>query len=152
MEPFSVAASVITIATLANSVRSAVSDLQSLCRKFPGRLHALNNEVADLEIILRDIALLVEKRAVLPESNQSTIPHLLNRANGKLTELQDFVARLRSLYREKKVPIAAPKLLRKDLGTLQALQEDIRSVKCSLLLMLGASNSSVVPSRKLCRW
>jgi hypothetical protein len=48
--------------------RNIFGELQSLCRSLPGRLAAVNNEVADLEIVLYEIASLVEVRTALPDS------------------------------------------------------------------------------------
>ncbi|KAF3897021.1 hypothetical protein GTR04_0360 [Trichophyton interdigitale] len=50
MDPLSVTASIIAVGTVAGKICSAFTELRSLCRSLPGRLHALNNEVADLEI------------------------------------------------------------------------------------------------------
>ena len=146
MDPLSVAASAITVATLAGRICTAFADLRSLCRSLPGRLHALNNEVADLEIVLCELASLIESRAVLPDSKQSAIPHLLTQANIKLVELQSIVGRLRTTRRDTKIPIVAANLFRTEQSKLQTLQEDIRSVKCNLNILLGASKSYVFPS------
>lgn len=143
MDPLSVAASAVTVAMLAGRICTAFADLRSLCRSLPGRLHALNNEVTDLEIILIELASLVERRAVLLNSQQSAIPHLLKNANIKLVELHNIVDRLRTICQDTKIPIIAVSIFRKEQGRLQMLQEDIRSVRCNLNILLGASNSYV---------
>ncbi|KAK7957231.1 uncharacterized protein PG986_006453 [Apiospora aurea] len=51
MDPLSIAASVTALATLATQICSVISQLRSLCKSLPGRLHALNNEVADFELL-----------------------------------------------------------------------------------------------------
>jgi len=141
MDPLSVTASVIAIATLASQVCTTFGELRSLCGSLPGRLAAVNNEVADLEIVLYEIASLVEKRAALPDSEQSPLPHLLKQANTKLYELEAIVARLRTSCREARYPLATANMLRKGQGPLKSLQEDLRSIKCNLNILLGASNS-----------
>jgi hypothetical protein len=80
--------------------RTTFGELQSLCRSLPGRLAAVNNEAADLEIVLYEIASLVKKRTALPDSRESPVPHLLKQANTKLLELQVVVARLRGSCRD----------------------------------------------------
>jgi hypothetical protein len=62
MDPLSIIASSIAVATLAASTCEAFSNLRALCKSFPGRLHALNNEVADIEIVLIQVAKVVEER------------------------------------------------------------------------------------------
>lgn len=66
------------------SLAASISELRSLCKRLPGRLHAVNNEGADLELVLLQVALLIEERAVLPDSQNSTTPHLLRQARTKL--------------------------------------------------------------------
>lgn len=146
MDPFSIAASAITLATLAGEICKAFAELRSICRNLPGRLHALNNEVADLELVLFELGSLVKRRAVLADSKQSAIPHLLKQANFKLVELQNIIDRLKSTCPNTKFPIVAANVLRKERRRLQTLQEDIRSVKSNLNIMLGASNSCVLCS------
>lgn len=143
MDPLSIAAGAIAVATLAAQTCSAFADLRSLCRSLPGRLHALNNEVADLELVLYQLASLIEERECLPESKQSTIPHLLRQARTKLIELKSVVGRLATTFRNAKIPIIGANAWRKEQTKLQELQEGIRTVKCSLNIMLGASNSYV---------
>ncbi|KAI0427180.1 ankyrin repeat-containing domain protein [Xylaria sp. FL1042] len=141
MDPLSLAASIIAIVTLAKEVTAAISGLRSACKSLPGRLHAVHNEVADFELVLFQLAELVEKRACLPDSEQSAIPHLLKQARSKLHEIHAIVRTLTSAYLASRSPLVGANVWRKEQGKLQALQEDIRTVKCSLNIMLGASNS-----------
>lgn len=143
MDPLSITASVIAIATLASQTCSAFSDLRSLCESLPGRLHAVNNEVADLNLVLYEISVLVENRACFPESKLSAIPHLLHQAETKLVEIRNIVIQLTLSCRSSRNPIARVHSWRKDQSRLQALQEDVRTVKANLNIMLGASNSYV---------
>ncbi|KAK4653581.1 hypothetical protein QC762_508160 [Podospora pseudocomata] len=90
---------IITVASLAASTCSAISELRSLCKCLPGRIHAIENEVADLEV------------------------------------------RLTAASSEYKIPVLKAGIWLKEQGRLQTLQEDIRTVKSSLNILLGASNS-----------
>ncbi|GCB27699.1 hypothetical protein AAWM_10584 [Aspergillus awamori] len=56
MDPLSISSSVIAIATLAAQVCSKLSELRTLYKCLPGRLHAVNNEVADLGVLLLEFA------------------------------------------------------------------------------------------------
>lgn len=141
MDPVSAAASVIAVATFAAEICSALADLRLLCQNLPGRLHAVNNEVADLELVLFQVAALIKERACLPEHKQSAVPHLLKQAQIKLVQLKSIVDRLTITCRNAKIPIVAANAWRREQRKLEELQEDIRTVKCSLNVMLGASNS-----------
>ncbi|KFY91368.1 hypothetical protein V498_05505 [Pseudogymnoascus sp. VKM F-4517 (FW-2822)] len=141
MDPLSIAAGAIAVATLAAQTCAAFAELRSLCRSLPGRLHALNNEVSDLELVLYQLASLVEERVCLPEGNQSTIPYYLRQARIKLIELKGIVNRLAITIRNAKIPIVGANAWRKEQKVLEELQEGIRTVKCNLNIMLGASNS-----------
>jgi hypothetical protein len=141
MDPLSISASVIAVGGLAKSVASAISDLRSLCKNLPGRLHAVHNEVADLELVLFEVATLTKARACLPGSDDSAIPHLLRQAKSKLSEINDIVRRLTAAYHSNRSPLVGAAAWRKEQKQLQILQEDIRTVKCSLNILLGASNS-----------
>lgn len=86
MNPLSITASVITVASLAASTGRAFSDLRALSKTLPGRLHALSNEVTDIELILYQVASVLEKRASDPvlQDQQADIPQLLKQAQAKL--------------------------------------------------------------------
>jgi hypothetical protein len=123
--------------------RTTFGELQSLCRSLPGRLAAVNNEVADLEIVLYETASLLEKRTALPDSRESPVPHLLKQANTKPLGLQAVVARLRGSCRDTRYPLLTANMLREEQGPLRSLQDDLRSIKYNLNILLGASNSYV---------
>ncbi|KAK4203616.1 hypothetical protein QBC40DRAFT_21245 [Triangularia verruculosa] len=143
MDPLSLAASVITVASLAASTCSAISELRSLCKGLPGRIHAVGNEVADLEVVLSQVATLLKERSNLLGSQQtiSAIPHLLVQARLKLSQLAAIVERLTAASLDYKIPVIKAGIWLKEQGRLQTLQEDIRTVKSSLNILLGASNS-----------
>ncbi|DAA74392.1 TPA_exp: Ankyrin repeat protein [Trichophyton benhamiae CBS 112371] len=148
MDPLSVTASIIAVGTVAGKICSAFTELRSLCRSLPGRLHALNNEVADLEIVLFELASLTERRTAVVDSDRLSLQHLVKQAEVKLLELQEIVGRLRTAYRDAAVPFALG-AFSKEKTRLQGLQEEIRSVKCDLNIMLGASNSQDMTDMRL---
>lgn len=142
MDPLSIAASAITVAALATSVCQAFTDLRSLCKTLPGRLHALNNEVVDLEVVLIQVATVFKERACsVSENQQQAIPRLLDQANGKLSELQSRVKQLTRSCERTKIPILQAHSWRREQPKLWDLQEAIKTVKCNLNILLGASNS-----------
>ncbi|KAL9043664.1 MAG: hypothetical protein Q9214_003154 [Letrouitia sp. 1 TL-2023] len=143
MDPLSLTASVIAVAGLAAKTGIAFNDLRTACKTLPGRLHALSNEVVDIELVLRQVAVVVDKREKDPlfKDQQANIPHLLKQARTKLDELRSIVDKLIEVSASIKIPLFRVAVWRKDKPKLLALQEDIKTVKCSLNVMLGASNS-----------
>ncbi|KAM5440430.1 hypothetical protein McanCB21832_000538 [Microsporum canis] len=140
MDPLSITASIIAVGTIAGQICSAFTELRSLCHSLPGRLHALNNEVADLEVVLFELASLTERRKAVLESDLLSLQHLVKQARVKLQELQGIINRLRRTYRDAAIPFVLGGFS-KEKARVHALQEEIRSVKCDLNIMLGTSNS-----------
>jgi hypothetical protein len=69
MDPLSIVASSIAIVAL-----------RSIARKLPGRMHVLNNEVADLELVLNEVVEILKERngSRLRETDKANIPSLLS--------------------------------------------------------------------------
>lgn len=144
MDPLSIAASAITVATLAASTCRAFAELRSLCKTLPGRLHALNNEVADIEVVLIQVATVFQERACsIPDNKQEVILRLLMRASNKLDELRLTVEQLTRLCDRTRIAVVQAHAWRKEQPKLRILQDDIKTIKCSLNIVLGASNSYV---------
>ena len=66
MDPMSLAASVITVATVAAQTCKVFSKLYALHEAVPRRLHALNNEVVDIKVVLCQVAAVVREYESLP--------------------------------------------------------------------------------------
>jgi hypothetical protein len=150
MDPLSIISGVIAVATTAAQVSSTLSDLRRLCKQLPGRLHALNNEVSDIEVVLYQVAKVVEERScsLIPttETDRDTIPQILKKAETKLTELKEIIDRISSATTRGSVTLFRAGLWRKEQPKLQALQEDIKAIKSNLNVILGASNSYEHPT------
>ncbi|KAH7309753.1 ankyrin repeat-containing domain protein [Stachybotrys elegans] len=96
---------------------AALSNLWTLYKRLPGRLHAVSNEVADLELVL-------------------------TQARSKLRDAAAIVDRLNAaVSASPRIPLLAARAWHKEHATLQSLQNDIRTIKSSLNILLGASNS-----------
>ncbi|KAF2149926.1 hypothetical protein K461DRAFT_245163 [Myriangium duriaei CBS 260.36] len=141
MDPLSIGTGVIAIATLAAQVSSAFAKLRTLCRELPGRLYALNNEVADLECILGQLGLLIQTRQIHLGDNCYALPRILRQARDRLEELQVVIEKLTSAYRIAKVKLSAAGTWRKLHPKLQTIQDDLKGIKSNMNLILGASNS-----------
>jgi hypothetical protein len=143
MDPLSVTASAIAIATLAANTCRAFTDLRSLCKQLPGRLHALNNEVVDIQVVLHQVASIFNERACapIPQGQQVAIPALLDQAKTKLSEVQEIVEQLYRSCDHAKFVVLQARAWRREQPKLQELQNDIKIIKCNLNVLLGASNS-----------
>lgn len=143
MDPLSITASAITVAGIASATCTAFADLRSLCKSLPGRLHALNNEVTDIEVVLVQVAKVFKERAcsTISEKQQEAVPRLLDQAKAKLSELQIIVQQLTNYCHRSKILVFQAHAWRKEQPKLKALQDDIKIIKCNLNIMLGASNS-----------
>lgn len=143
MDPLSIVTGIIGIGAVAASTGRAFKELRGLCKTLPGRLHALSNEVSDIELVLYQVASVIEKRTgdSTLEEQEANIQHLLEQAGSKLGELRTIVETLTDIVKTTRIPIFRTHAWRKNQPRLQALQEDIKTVKCSLNIMLGASNS-----------
>lgn len=143
MDPLSLTASISAIATIAAQTCKGFQKLRALHKVVPGRLHALNNEVVDIEIVLYEVAAVVRDRKSLPSSQreQEDIKHLVERARKKLEELRAIIDCLSKTCTNAKSSVFRGYRWQREQERLQALQEDISSVKCSLNIILGASSS-----------
>ena len=123
--------------------RSRLQRAPGIMQDLPGRLHALSNEVSDIELVLYQVASVVEKRTgdSAFKEQEAHIQHLLDQAGSKLGELRTIVETLTDIVKMTKIPILRAHAWRKNQPRLQALQEDIKTVKCSLNIMLVVSNS-----------
>lgn len=148
-DPLSVVASVLAVATAAAQVTAAFAELRKDCSELPGRLHALSNEVADIEFVLHQVAAVLQERNCLSDKDKGSIPVLLVQAEAKLKETKSILDRLADTCLRRRVLLRAS-VWRKWLPKLQILQEDIRTVKCSLNVLLGASNSYVLHGQYVC--
>jgi hypothetical protein len=125
MDPISVTASVIAVATLAAQIAAALSDLRTLCKQLPGRVHALSNEVSDIEVVLIQVAKVIEERSCSPtataETGHMTIPQLLRKAEEKLKELKAIIDNLAASSKRNNALIFRAGLWRKEQPRLHAL-------------------------------
>ncbi|KAH6673063.1 ankyrin repeat-containing protein [Halenospora varia] len=79
--------------------------------------------------------------AVTRSLGQVLAQGLLKQATTKLTELRTLIDRIATTSERSKVPLLAVHAWHKKQDRLLALQEDIKTIKCTLNIMPGASNS-----------
>ncbi|KAJ5937294.1 hypothetical protein N7454_004949 [Penicillium verhagenii] len=139
--PLSLVASIIAVATVAAQISEAISNLRGL-GKLPDQLYALKNEVTDLGIVLRQIGDSIEQSDAIQGTDSGSLREVLQRAKEKLAELAKVLGSIADACIGGKTKIVNRAVVWwKEKGHLQALQDDICTVKATLNLMLGASHS-----------
>ncbi|KAL9631550.1 MAG: hypothetical protein Q9164_005828 [Protoblastenia rupestris] len=123
-----VTTSAVTVATLAARICLVFSEWRSLCRSLPGRMHASSNEIADIELVLQQVASVFKERgASISEQDQQAVSRLLAQAESKLSELQVTAEELARVCRNTKNFPYQAYTWRKEKPKLRELQEDIHS-------------------------
>lgn len=143
MDPLSLTASVIAVVQLCAATSKLFVNLKEACRALPGRLSALESEVADLAAVLDDVANVIHERQLrsIPLDDQAQLKGLLTYAVGKLDELQTLVLELTTIAKNTRIALLEANAWRKVQGRLKALQDELQGVKTSINVLLGASNS-----------
>ena len=143
MDPLSITAGILAIATAAAQISKAISRLRAF-GEVPGRVYALKNEVTDLEVVLRQLLHNLDQKSLGPDTDYKELAQLLERTKSRLSELAKALERVAiacTAGNEKVIRRTA--IWWKEKALFQTLQDDIRGVKTSLSLMLGASTSLV---------
>ena len=115
--------------------------LRTVCKEVPGRVHALSNEVADLQVVLQQLTAVAEERRQLTSDDQLHIPSLVSQAEEKLKEIKKIVEALAKLCASNNKVFLRASQWRKFDPKLKSLKDDINAIKSSLNLLIGASNS-----------
>src|ERR1700684_4606827 len=95
MDPLSITVSVLSLAVAAQTTCESLGKLRSIFKTLPGRLHALNNEVADLEIVVNELPTLFK-----------TLPGRLHALSNEVADLESVLNELATLIKERQaVPV-----------------------------------------------
>ncbi|OHE91175.1 B-cell lymphoma 3-encoded protein [Colletotrichum orchidophilum] len=152
MDPLSISAGIIAITTVAAQVANLLVGIREEWDSLPGRMHALSNEIQDFNVVLQQVAIAVKDRRVsgLDAYGELTLLPLLTRGNHVLMDLKAILERLLATGTKKKEAISRVLMWRREQGTMSSLQEQIKQVKSSLNVLLGASNSQDMMHVRLC--
>jgi hypothetical protein len=104
----------------------------------------LSNKISDIEVFLVQVANYWRKVSrAHPDGGDGPQDSTTasRKAEAKLYELKAIIDTLAATSRRNNVIIFRAGLWRKERPRLQALQEDIKAIKLSLNVILGASNS-----------
>lgn len=142
MDPLSITAGIIALTTVASQVSNVLAEIRGEWDSLPGRVHALNNEIQDFNVVLYQVTIAVEERRLSGQDGigGSTLSVLLERGETVLLDLNVILEKL-SVGVRKRDAISRVLLWRKEQGRVALLQEDIKQVKSSMNILLGASNS-----------
>jgi hypothetical protein len=103
-------------------------------------MHVLNNEVADLEAVIRQTAAVVADGKNIQDT---AVPALVQRSKACLLELEGIINRVSKTCVSNRRFVTRAKAWWIEKPRLKTLQEDIHRVKASLNIALGSWNSYV---------
>lgn len=148
MDPLSITASIAALATIVAQVSHVLAEIRDDWDSLPGRIHALNNEIQDFTVVLHQVSIAVEERRLSGHDDDGKLRlyDLITRGEEVVLDLKAILERLSSAAGIRKRD-AIPRVLmwRRDQGRVAWLQENIKQVKGSMNILLGAANSWVPP-------
>ena len=140
-DPLSITVSVIALATAASQISKAISRLRHF-GEVPSRVYALKNEVSDLEGVLRQLGHALKQTPLAPDNDQESLEQILARTKGHLADVAKALERVANTCAGGKVKVISKSAIWwKEKALFQGFQEDIRSAKTTLNLMLTTANS-----------
>lgn len=141
-DPLSITASVIAIGTLATQVCETLVSLR-VRTDFKGRLHTIKSEISDLQTVLNHASSVLDERSKQKLSNDAleAVSSILRRIQVNLKQQDRIACRLAKPSDSTKGKIIASGLWLKEKPKLQQLREELRSLKASLVMCFGASNT-----------
>jgi ankyrin repeat protein len=141
MDPLSIITSVLTLATAAAQIGTAISRLRHF-GEVPGKIYTLKNEVSDLEVVLRQIGQALEQKSLAPDNAHGSLGQVLARTKGHLTDLTKALERVANACTGSKIKaISKSTIWLREKALFQTFRDDIGSVKATLNLILGTANS-----------
>ena len=141
MDPLSIIASVLALATAASQISTAISRLRHF-GEVPGKIYALKNEISDLEVVLRQISQALEQKSLTPSPVHESLEQALARTKGHLTDLTKALERVANACTGSKIRVISKSTIwLREKALFQTFRDDIGSVKATLTLILGTANS-----------
>ena len=142
MDPLSVVGTVLALAEAAGQISKAISRLRHF-GEVPGKIYALKNEISDLEVVLRQISHAVEHKTLAPGSAEQSLESLLERTKQRLGDLAKALERIANACAGSRIKVISKSTIwYREKEVFQAFRDDLVSIKASLNLLLGATNST----------
>jgi hypothetical protein len=135
MDPLSISASAIAVATVASQIVKNLIRVKSLIGSRDGML-ALANEVADLELVLLKIGSATEAVSNGPTSEMLSLSGSIASASEKLNELDASIESCTGQKSSTNIRRRIKQWL-KEPHTLERLQQELRDIRCKISLELG---------------
>jgi hypothetical protein len=137
MDPLSVAASCIAVATLAANVGSTLMKLRV------GNVQAMKNQVTDLGGVLRHVAVVLRERQQnnITDESLALLQHHLAQTESKLKEVDCLLIHIIGPPNNPRKSVGKAAIWLKEKGKLQSLQQDLRVLKSNLNMAMGSSHS-----------
>ena len=104
-------------------------------------MHALSNEVADLQLVLQYLSAVTDERRQQTSDDQLHIPILVSQAEEILQEIKKIVEALTKICASSNRVFLRASQWRKFDPKLRSLKDAINAIKSSINLLIGASNS-----------
>jgi hypothetical protein len=141
-DPLSITASVIAIGTLAAQVCEILVSFR-VRTDFKGRLHTIKSEISDLQTVLNHAVSILAERSKHKLSNDAldAVNSILPRIRTNLKKQDRIAHRLARPSDSTKGKIITSGLWLKEGPKLQQLREELGSLKGSLVMCFGASNT-----------
>ncbi|KAI9652293.1 MAG: hypothetical protein M1831_007079 [Alyxoria varia] len=143
MDPLSITGVVVAVLHLTSSSVKAFKDLRAICKTLPGRLHALQNEVADIDLVFHEVNAVAEDRQSDPAfvKHVPALSHLLRQAYAKLLDIRTITRKLIEVCNSAQPNLFNAFAWKKNQPRLQLLQEELQTIKCSFNVILGTIHS-----------
>ena len=140
MDPLSVTASVLAVTGVAVQVAKKLRKLRGFCNP-SGEIHAVENEIADLQAVFKNIERIIAERKDQSNQAQEQLLDLVNslkRAKEVLLELDSILNyRLIGSYTVCGEPKFARVAWIRERSKVKTLQEDLRGVRLQLITQLS---------------
>lgn len=141
MDPLSITASVVALATAAAQISTAISRLRHF-GEVPGKIYALKNEVSDLEVVLRQIGQALEQKSLVADKAHGSLEQVLARTKGHLAGLTRALERVANACTGSKTKaISKSTVWLREKALFQTFRDDLGSAKATLNLILSTANS-----------
>lgn len=141
MDPLSIIASSIALATAASQIGTAINRLRHF-GEVPGKIYALKNEISDLEVVLRQVGFALEQNVLASNDSHASLNKLLGRTKGHLGDLTKALERIANVCSQRRIKVISKSTIwYTEKAVFQGFRDDIASVKQSLSLILSAAHS-----------
>ena len=142
MDPLSLTVSILTLLGAGGSIAGAFEKLRSL-RQAPEALHALNNEISDLHLIVLETNTLLQEHQDIASINRRTqdfaanLKPILDRAREKLLELESLIVYRLTTPGPSNEPNINKSAWMRERKRMKMIQTEIHTIRMDLVAAVG---------------